>query len=281
MFTWVCPQCGREVPPAYNECPDCAGKTPPGPVPPASLEQASAVPPPGAPPAYQPPQAPPQYAAQNQPPYPIPQYAQQPYPPQQYPPQQYPPQQYPPQQYAQPPYGQQPQYPPQYGQPRRPGFQMPTWLMAMLFALGFVVVGGGIYWIATGSSSQSSQKPAATVESPAAKPGAGTNPLQKYVEVTGVRFTKASKGINVVFVLINHADSDLVGLAGNVTIWGRTQKSEEDAVGTFTFQTSMPASSSKELTMPLTTKLKMMQMPDWQNVTVDVQITAPNVAAGS
>ncbi len=23
MFTWICPQCGREVPPAYNECPDC------------------------------------------------------------------------------------------------------------------------------------------------------------------------------------------------------------------------------------------------------------------
>jgi hypothetical protein len=152
---------------------------------------------------------------------------------------------------------------------------MPTWLMAVLFALLFVVVGGGIYWIVTGSSSQSATKPAATVESPAAKSGGSTNPLQKYVEVTGVRFGKSSKGITVTFVLVNHADSDLVGLTGNVTIWGRTQKSEEYAVGTFTFQTSMPGSSSKELTMPLTTKLKMIQMPDWQNVTVDVQITAP------
>src|SRR5512146_2191732 len=26
MFTWICQQCGREVPPAYNECPDCSGK---------------------------------------------------------------------------------------------------------------------------------------------------------------------------------------------------------------------------------------------------------------
>src|SRR5205085_12555142 len=26
MFTWICPQCGREVPPAYNDCPDCAAK---------------------------------------------------------------------------------------------------------------------------------------------------------------------------------------------------------------------------------------------------------------
>src|SRR3982751_5656130 len=28
MFTWICPKCGREVPPAYNDCPDCAKKEP-------------------------------------------------------------------------------------------------------------------------------------------------------------------------------------------------------------------------------------------------------------
>ena len=26
MFTWICPQCGREVPPAYNDCPDCSNE---------------------------------------------------------------------------------------------------------------------------------------------------------------------------------------------------------------------------------------------------------------
>ncbi|HSW50124.1 MAG TPA: zinc ribbon domain-containing protein [Bryobacteraceae bacterium] len=26
MFTWICPQCGREVPPSSNDCPDCAEK---------------------------------------------------------------------------------------------------------------------------------------------------------------------------------------------------------------------------------------------------------------
>jgi hypothetical protein len=24
MFTWICPKCGNEVPPAYSECPNCA-----------------------------------------------------------------------------------------------------------------------------------------------------------------------------------------------------------------------------------------------------------------
>jgi hypothetical protein len=153
---------------------------------------------------------------------------------------------------------------------------MPTWLMAILFALLFVGVGGGIFWFISSQHAQTT--PTATVESPAAKPGSATNPLQKYIEITGVRFDKATKGVVVKFVVVNHSDSDLVGLAGNVTIWGRTQKSEEDAVGTFTFQATLPAQTSRELTMPLTTKLKMMQMPDWQNVTVDVQITAPTGA---
>src|ERR1035441_5094568 len=35
MFTWICPQCGREVPPAYNECPDCSAKAAAGAPPPA------------------------------------------------------------------------------------------------------------------------------------------------------------------------------------------------------------------------------------------------------
>ncbi|HXM42895.1 MAG TPA: hypothetical protein VN924_16700 [Bryobacteraceae bacterium] len=26
MFTWICPHCGREVPPSYDACPDCAAR---------------------------------------------------------------------------------------------------------------------------------------------------------------------------------------------------------------------------------------------------------------
>lgn len=34
MFTWICPKCGKEVPPSYSECPNCEvtgqAQTPPG-----------------------------------------------------------------------------------------------------------------------------------------------------------------------------------------------------------------------------------------------------------
>jgi hypothetical protein len=43
----------------------------------------------------------------------------------------------------------------------------------------------------------------------------------------------------------------------------------------FTFNTDLKAYESKELTAPLNTKLKIYELPDWQNVSTDVQITTP------
>jgi hypothetical protein len=243
MFTWICPQCGREVPPAYNECPDCAakaaaaGKAPPAPEVPAPPQQQPYAAPPPPPPA-----APPQ------------------------------------QQYAPPPPAQ-PQYTPApapYYRPPSRGANLPTWLMTILFAFAFLGLGAGIYWT-VGYFKGGSMTPSASVESPAAKPGAKTNPLQKYIEISGVRFVQDPKRKITVarFIITNHSEADLSGLAGNVTIWGRTKKSEEDAQGTFSFTTNLGPFESKEITAPLNTKLKIYELPDWQNITTDVQITAP------
>ncbi|HLK65678.1 MAG TPA: hypothetical protein VKU19_19705 [Bryobacteraceae bacterium] len=405
MFTWICPQCGREVPPAYNECPDCkpAGKpadadkpagestiatvrpfapgdyTPPGypqqpPQQPGQVTQQFY--PPQNPANPQAPYAPPQGYGSQQPAYPQAPYgspqqpyppAQQPYPPpQQYPPQPgYPPQGYPPQQaygppqppYPAPPQGyppQQPQYPPPQPAPpqqappveqsTRPGpapsflglsggppigaspapsappytppadtpptprpassssflgsindvpssFSaapaaparrgLPTWL---LFIICLVVLGGvvgGAYWLLGSSHGGATAAPSATVESPAAKPGAKTSPYQKFIEITGVRFVEdAKKKPAVMFIIVNHSNAPIEVLAGNVTVWGRTRSSEEEATGTFTFKTSLKPNESKELTSPLITKLKFYELPDWQNVSTDIQITEPAASGG-
>jgi hypothetical protein len=116
------------------------------------------------------------------------------------------------------------------------------------------------------------------VESPAARPGTATNPWQKFIEVSGLRFVEDPKRkghILAKFMVTNHASGDLSGLAGNVTMWANTKKSDEDAQGTFSFITNLNAYESKEISTPLTTKLKVYELPDWQNTTLDLQITAP------
>jgi hypothetical protein len=240
MFTWICPQCGREVPPAYTECPDCS-KADKASVPVAEAGAPSAAAPPA---TYAPPQ---------------------PVPPQQPPP--------PPQQ-QQPQAGQAYVRPYQPPPPAAPG-GLPTWLLTLLFAFAFLGLGAGIYWL-VGYFRGSGTAPAAAVESPAAKPGAKVNPYQKYIEISGVRFLEdAKKKPQVKFVVTNHSGADINGLTGNVTIWGRTRKSEEEAAGSFQFTTNIGAWESKDMTVPLTTKLQMIELPDWQNTSTDVQITGP------
>ena len=325
MFTWICPQCGREVPPSYTECPDCAAKAAGGGAAPPPTQQP--VPPPYPPQAAPPPQP-------TQAGMPVPQ---QPYP--QYPPPQYPPYpQYPPPQYQQPgqpayqqpqpayqqpvyqqpqyqqPVYQQPPYQPQYAPPppppppppapeiappafsapaqsslfatpepppQRSGIAaVPTWLLTIICTVGFVALVAGVYKLIGSSHAPT---PSTSVESPAAKPGAATNPWQKFIEVSGLRFVEDPKHKGQVlakFLVTNHSSGDLSGLAGNVTIWASTKKSDEDAQGSFSFITNLEAYESKEITAPLSTKLKVYELPDWQNATTDLQITAP-AASGS
>ena len=262
MFTWICPQCGKEVPPAYNDCPDCANKAVP----------AGGVPvgaPAAAPPAYAPPQPP----TQQQPYYQQPQQAYYPSQPQAQPGQQY----YPPQPPPQAPQQQPPQGGYYASAPAR-GMNLPVWAMTILFAMAIAGVVFGLIWMFSTNRSSAGNGPAPTaaVENPAAKPGAKTNPLQKYIEISSVRFVEdAKKKTMAKFVIINHSSADISGLTGNVTIWGRTQKSEEDAQGSFTFTTNLAPMESKEMQVPLNTKRKIYELGDWQNLTTDVQITAP------
>lgn len=269
MFTWICPKCGREVPPQYSECPDCekaeqpaatapAGPGPMGPPPPAPV--APSYTPPSRPQVYRPgqPAAPPP----PPPPPPPPVQAAPPPPP--------PPQAVPAPAFTAGPYAAAPAPAPRGG--------LPSWLLTIIFALAIFGVVAGIYWLvgALKGGSSSPAKQLASVESPAAKPGAKVSPFQKYVEVSGIRFIEnAKKKPEVRFVLTNHSAAEVTGLSGNVTIWARTQKSEEEAAGTFQFTTDLKPWESKDLTVPLTTKLEMIELPDWQNTTTDVQITAP------
>lgn len=228
MFTWICPQCGREVPPSYDACPDCkarelAGQQQPA----AAVEQAA---PPGTAsmptaPIYIPPVTAP-----------------------------------PPAQYAVPP----------------PPSGLPTWLMAILFAFAFVGVGAGVYFAVQyfhGGTQATSLAAAAAPATTAAK----ASPMQKYVEVAGIRFVESPQHVlEARFVVINHSDADISDLGGTVSIFGRTAKAEEEAAGTFSFKLpSLRPNESKETVAPLTTKLKPYELPDWQNLSAQVQITSP------
>ncbi len=154
--------------------------------------------------------------------------------------------------------------------------------MSIGFAILFLAVGAGAYFgirYFSGSSEASTSTPATTesAPTPAASKGKSNNTLQKYVEVVGLRLTEdAKKRPEVHFVVVNHSGAEIADLAANVNLWARTQKSDEEAVGTFSFKLpSLGAYESKEMSGALQTKLKVYELPDWQNLVAEIQITSP------
>ena len=76
--------------------------------------------------------------------------------------------------------------------------------------------------------------------------------------------------------MVNHSSGEIPDLEADVTLWASTSRSDEDSVGSFSFKLNgLGPNDSKELTEPLKTKLKMYELPDWQNATAEIQITSP------
>lgn len=163
---------------------------------------------------------------------------------------------------------------PPNGRGSRPG--MPTWLMGLLFALGFLALGFGVYYGIQSLSNRPSAAATASVNNSLARTNKVSNPLQKYIEVIGIRLMQdSSRRPQARFVVVNHSTTELSDLNANVTLWASSAKAEEEPVGTFQFKVGrLGPNESKELTGPFKTKLKIYEFPDWQNLTADVQVTA-------
>jgi len=252
MFSWICPQCGREVPPAYGECPDCTGQAQtPEPQPP--VQRAPAAP-----------------AAASQP---RPQYAPRPAVP-------------PPA----PPPAAAPEYFPPAAAPAQPGVQyvyvkqtLPAWLVSLLVAMALIIVGGASYYFFFPSARESRQvaeaaTPSAFEAPPEAKSATAPSPaasaLAKHLEVTALRIFEEKKRSQIRFVVVNHSTANMAGLKGNVTLRTSEPGSQPIAVIPFTVDAIGPL-ESREITAGLKTALRAYELPDWQFLKADLELVAP------
>jgi hypothetical protein len=149
--------------------------------------------------------------------------------------------------------------------------------MALIFGLGFIVLIAAIFFGYQYFGKGPRAERAGVTEPAAAARNNPASPLQKYIEVVGIRLIQDEKHHpEARFIVVNHSNAELAGLNANVTLWASTSRSEEDSVGTFSFKLdSIEGNESKEITAPLNTKLKIYELPDWQNATAEVQLSNP------
>ena len=155
--------------------------------------------------------------------------------------------------------------------------------MSIVFALAF----GGVVLGAYFAVEYFKKEPSATAHSGAAEPerpqassspaDAKGSPLRKQIEVVGLRLTQnKAKKTEVRFLVVNHSGAEVQDLAGSVDLQARTSKKDEEPVGTFSFKVpSLGPYESKEISSVVNTKLKVYELPDWQNLDVRLQITLP------
>lgn len=153
---------------------------------------------------------------------------------------------------------------------------IPGWAIGLGFA---VVLAGVLYVLFTyvlpkRSATASNAGAAPTAESSSAVPGAAAkkpHPLAKFLEIVGIRWVEdAKKKAKMQFIVVNHSAADLPELKMQIAV---------KAGGNVLFEIPFTVSSigpyeSKEFSAPIQTALKEYELPDWQFVKAEFEITS-------
>jgi hypothetical protein len=151
---------------------------------------------------------------------------------------------------------------------------VPNWALTVLVAVALVSVGTSVYLLARGS------KPAAVpAEQAAAVPAVKRHPLWKNIEVTGIRITEdASQKAQVAFLVVNHSGADIANLGGTLTLKPRGAKPDQAPLASFEFTLpSLGPYESKELKTTVRSTMRAYELPDWQFLDADLELTSPPV----
>lgn len=278
MFTWICPKCGTEVPPSYNDCPNCAAREKaalaPAPV-------AAPAPAPAAAPVYVPPQA--QAPIPQAPVFQTP-VAQAPVPPapvaQATPATGF---------YRQPPlmgtppeetplpmaalsYGGAPLRTEQYTEPYLPppSSGMPSWLIAVLSIVGVAALGYGVIHFMRGQNGVAAESAAVTETE---RPSGDTSPVAKFVEVVGFRIVENKQQVQLKFIIVNHSSGEIAPFELDLQV--RAKNAKADDAPLFTVKTPVSGIlpfEAKDMSIPVKTALRAYELPDWQFITATFQI---------
>jgi hypothetical protein len=133
--------------------------------------------------------------------------------------------------------------------------------------------------LAACSSPAPEAKPAATASpyGPGPASTSSKNPLAKFIELAGFRLTlESGNKVKVKFTAINHSDADLEQLGVHVRIVTTVAKPGDPPVTEFDAMIPpLGPDEDHDVEATGTTNLKAYEMPDWQFLRADFDITSP------
>ena len=103
------------------------------------------------------------------------------------------------------------------------------------------------------------------------------HPLAKYVELVGFRLSEAGGGkLRVKFVVINHSQADIGDLGVKVRLTTSSAKPDDPPIGEFEVKVpSLGPEEIQDVSATVPTKLRIYELPDWQFLKAEFEITSP------
>jgi len=158
---------------------------------------------------------------------------------------------------------------------------VPGVLIALLVAVVLVGLGAGAYFYLLPSSKTAALAPKqpAPFEAPSSfpSPKAKEHPLAKFIEIAGLRVTEDVKQkAQIKFLVVNHSGAELGDLTLAITLKPFTAKPEDKPVAAFTVKVaSLKPYESRELQTTVKSELRAYELPDWQFLRAEFEITSP------
>ena len=104
-----------------------------------------------------------------------------------------------------------------------------------------------------------------------------SNPVAKYLELVGFRVNETKPGhLQVQFGVANHSEADIGDVKMTVNLGTTAAKPGDPPLITFPASVSkLGPSDLKDVSVDVPTKLRVYELPDWQFLKADFQITEP------
>jgi len=104
-----------------------------------------------------------------------------------------------------------------------------------------------------------------------------SNPVAKYIELVGLRVRERSAGHLIVqFGVVNHSEADVGDVKLKVNLSTTAAKPDEPPLITFPAQIArLGPSELKDVSVEVPIKLRVYELPDWQFLKADFEITEP------
>ena len=103
------------------------------------------------------------------------------------------------------------------------------------------------------------------------------HPLAKFLELSGYRIAESGPGkLSVKFVVVNHSEADLGELTLKIRLVTTGAKPEDPPVAEFEAKVpSLGPQEVRDISATAATKLRIYELPDWQFIRAEVDITSP------